>query len=238
MTTLTVNRNGHDVKTMEACPSEVEPVQLRLMVSDPDLHTELIKRKEPDRSEFALSAMKIGIIAFRQAQGQVDAAQVHLAGDRVIADMSATLERHQQGFVNQVGDCIREYFDPKSGQFTQRVRSLIGQGEDAGELERIIRQQVEGDGSLLVKTLAAHVGDKSPLMQILDPQSTNGLLALLTQATEDTLSEQRERILSEFSLDNQGSALGRLVLELQKTHGDVGRALERTHHLGRRRVLP
>ena len=123
-------------------------------------------------------------------------------------------------------DCIREYFDPKGGLFTQRVRGLVGQGEDAGELERIIRRQVEGDGSLLAKTLAAHVGDKSPLMQILDPQSSSGLIALLAQATETTLTEQREQILNELSLDNQGGALTRLVAELQRNHGNVGRALE------------
>ena len=140
--------------------------------------------------------------------------------------MNAALKQHQQSIVGQVGDCIREYFDPKGGQFTQRVRALIGQGEESGELERIIRRQVDGDGSFLSRTLAAHVGDKSPIMRILDPHSTEGLVALLAQATESTLSEQREKIISEFSLDNGGSALRRLVSELQKNHGDVGRALE------------
>ena len=197
------------------------PVELPLLITDPDILGELMKRPE-----FALAAMKVGVIAFRQAQGQVDAAQVRNAGERVIADMSAALEQHKLNMVRQVGDCIREYFDPNSGLFTQRVRGLVGHGEEAGELERAVRHQLEGDSSLLTRTLAAHVGDKSPLMRILDPQSTSGLIALLAQATETTLSEQRECILKEFSLDNQGSALSRLASELQRNHGDVSRALE------------
>ena len=140
--------------------------------------------------------------------------------------MTDALESHRRETSQQVGDCIREYFDPQSGFFTHRVRSLVGSGDEAGELERIIRSQVDGDGSVLSRTLAAHLGDQSPLMRVLDPASTEGLVALLTRATEATLSEQRDRILKELSLDHEGSALGRLVAELQKNHGDVGKALE------------
>ncbi|MYC36601.1 MAG: hypothetical protein F4X66_06765 [Chloroflexi bacterium] len=170
--------------------------------------------------------MKVGVIAFRQAQGQVDSYQIRDAGEQVIRDLTDALERHRRDTAQQIGDCIKQYFDPKSGLFTQRVRSLVGQGSEAGELERLIRSQVEGDGSLMARTLAAHVGDQSPLMRVLDPQSNGGLIALLTQATETTLAEQRERILREFSLDNGDSALARLVSELQRNHGDVGKALE------------
>ena len=201
-------------------------VELHLTISDPDLYAELSKRDEPERSEFAVASMKIGVIAIRQAQGQVDADRIRDAGERVIMDMSSALEKHQHGVIEQVGGCIKEYFDPSSGLFTQRVRGLIGQNEETGELERVIRGQIEGDGSLLAKTLAAHVGSESPLMRVLDPDSTGGIITKLTQSTEATLTDQREKILGEFSLDNGESALNRLVSELQKNHGDVGKALE------------
>ena len=222
----TAYRSGNGPHPPAAHPNGTGTLDLRLRISDPDLYAAIAKREEPKRSQFALEAMKIGVIAFRQAQGQVDAYQVRDAGERVIADMSAALERHRRDVAQQIGDCIKEYFDPKNGSFTQRVRGLVGQGDEAGELERAIRQQVEGGGSALARTLAAHVGQGSALMQVLDPQSTNGLVALLTQATETTLAEQRERILREFSLDNGNGALARLVSELQRNHGDVGKALE------------
>ena len=199
---------------------------LHLTVQAPDLCGELLKREEPERSEFALAAMKIGVIALRQAQGQVDAHQIRDAGERIIRDMTDALEQHRRETARQVGDCIKEYFDPSGGLFTQRVRGLVGQDGEAGELERIVRAQVSGDGSALAKTLAAHVGGDSVLMQVLDPTSSSGLVALLAQATEDTLAEQRQRILSEFTLGNGDSALSRLVAELTRSHGDLGRALE------------
>ena len=207
-------------------PNGTGTLELCLMVSEPDVYSELTKRKEPERSDFALAAMRIGVVAIRQAQGQVDAGQIRDAGESVIRNMTDALEAHRRETAQQVGDCIKEYFDPQGGQFTQRVRALVGQGEESGELERIIRNQVDGDGSVLARTLVAHLGDQSPLMRVLDPASTEGIVALLTRATEATLSEQRNRILGEFSLDHEGSALGRLVAELQKSHGDVGRALE------------
>ena len=219
---VTTNNRGAAVAYSNGTGS----VELNLTISDPDLYSELSKRDEPERSAFAVASMKIGVIAVRQAQGQVDATQIRDAGERVILDMSAALQEHQHSVIEQVGGCIKEYFDPSSGLFTQRVRGLLGQNEETGELERVIRGQIEGDGSLLAKTLTAHVGSESPLMRVLDPDSTGGLITKLNQSTEATLTEQREKILGEFSLDNGESALNRLVSELQKNHGDVGKALE------------
>ena len=225
MVTTNGLHNGTAVLTRE-CDSAIGTLELRLTVSEPDVHSELVKRKEPERSDFALAAMRIGVVAIRQAQGQVDAGQIRDAGERVIADMVAALEEHRQDVSRQVSGCIREYFDPQGGLFTQRVKGLVGHGDEAGELERIIRSQVGGDGSVLARTLAAHLGESSPLMSALNADSADGLVARLAGAIEATLAEQRNRLLSEFSLDHQGSALQRLVQELRRHHGDVGKALE------------
>ena len=218
--------NGNGAHPPAARRNGTGPVELRLSISDPGLCAELSKRGEPERSEFALDAMKIGILAVRQAQGQVDARQVQNAGESVIKDMSDVLERHGRDTARQVSDCIREYFDPANGLFTQRVRGLVGQGEEAGELERVIRRQVDGGGSVLSQTLSAHLGDGSPLLSVLDPDAAGGIVARLSQATETTLLEQQKRLLSEFSLDNREGALSHLVSELRRSHGDVGKALE------------
>ena len=225
---MTTHNGVHNLMALPTLehPNGTGTLELCLTVSEPDVYSELTKRKEPDRSEFALAAMRVGVIAIRQAQGQVDAHQIRDAGESVIRNMTDALEAHRRDTAQQIEGCIREYFDPQGGLFTQRVKGLVGSGDEAGELERIIRQQVEGEGSQLARTLAAHLGESSPLMNVLSPDSQEGLVTQLARATEATLSEQRSRILAEFSLDNQGSALTRLVSELQRNHGDVGRALE------------
>jgi hypothetical protein len=58
-------------------------------------------------------------------------------------------------------------------------------------------------------------------MKQLDPKHSDGLLALLRQLVEHQLTQQRDRILQEFSLDNQESALSRLIRELTAKHGDL-----------------
>ena len=57
-------------------------------------------------------------------------------------------------------------------------------------------------------------------MKLLNPNQSQGLLAALRNSVEGQLTQQREHILKEFSLDNPESALHRLVGEITSKHGD------------------
>ena len=194
-------------------------ITLNLTITDPELSIALAEHPQGDaRNEFAVNAMKIGVLALRQAQGQIDIERVRREGDRLIGEMGTALTEHQRVVTEQIGASLKDYFDPESGRFNERVKRLIA--ED-GELERVIRGQVKGDDSALVQTLAAHVGQDSPLMRQLNPEASDGLIGVLTTSTEKTLSEQRDAILKEFSLDNGDGALSRMVGELKKNNGDL-----------------
>ena len=205
-------------------PNGAVALELHLSITDHDLCDKLSEYLEgPERNDFAISAMRIGAIALRQAEGQIDSDRVRQEGEHLISVMDQALSQHQQEVTRKIGDFLKLYFDSESGQFDKRVKALVGQD---GELERAIRKQVEGSDSSLAQTLAAQVGQNSPLMQVLDVNANDGLLHQLKQSTEATLSAQRDRILSEFSKDNQDSAINRLVAELTNNHGEVGKALE------------
>lgn len=198
-------------------------MELCLPITDQDLVDELNGYQDgAERERFALSALKIGVIALRQAQGRIDAERVRQEGDRFIENMGQALDQHHQQVTGKINDFLKDYFDPESGRFNERVQRLVAEG---GELERIIRAQVEGDSSRMAQTLMAHVGNDSPVMRVLDPNASNGLISQFAQATEKTLSDQQKRILREFSLDNEDGALSRLVLELTNKHGDVVKTL-------------
>jgi hypothetical protein len=145
----------------------------------------------------------------------------------LLENLGHALAEHQRGFANQIGGCLKDYFDPESGRFNERVERLIRKD---GELERLLRSQIGGDGSELAQTLAGHMGEHSPLMQMLDPEASDGLVSALATSVEKTLNDQRERILSEFSLDNKEGALSRLVVELVEQHGEVGESLGNRIH--------
>jgi hypothetical protein len=74
-------------------------------------------------------------------------------------------------------------------------------------------------------TLEEHLGAGSPLMRKLDPAAGDGLFRELDETVTSVLDAQRERILSEFSLDNRDGALARLVAELTERNGAVGKDL-------------
>lgn len=200
-------------------------LDLTLHVTDAELCGELEAHAEGRaRHDYSVAALKIGALALRHAQGRIDAERIRNEGDRLIAELAHRLHEHGRAVNEQVASRLQEYFDPKSGRFNERVERLVTKD---GELEALLRGQLSGDSSELARTLAAYVGEHSPIMQILDPSTTKGLVGSLAQSVETTLNEQRERILNEFSLDNGDGALARLVRELGERHGEVGEALEK-----------
>lgn len=203
----------------------VDSIELQLLITDPDLCGALEAHEEGrERHDFAVASMKIGSLALEQARGRIDADRVRAEGDRLLEHLGRSLSEHQRSVADQIGACLKDYFDPESGRFNERVERLIRKD---GELERLLRNQIGSEGSELAQTLAGHVGEHSPLMQLLDPEASDGLLGSLAVSVEKTLGDQRERILSEFSLDNKEGALARLVAELVEHHGEVGEALEK-----------
>ena len=100
------------------------------------------------------------------------------------------LGNHQRTVQDQVAGTLREYFDPKSGRFNERVEQLVKSG---GELERLLRTQIGASDSELAKTLAAHVGEQSTLMKILRPSETEGLLNSLSLRDAESARNAAQR---------------------------------------------
>jgi hypothetical protein len=197
----------------------VQWVSLTLSVSDPDSVTELLQKAEGrERDEFALIALRIGILAMKNARGQVDAEVVRREGDRLLSDLKAALNQSKSDIHSNLTTALKEYFDPSSGRFQERVERLIKQD---GDLEQVLRRQVGNEGSELAKTLAAHIGDNSPLMRMLDPGESDGLVSSIRSVVSTVVTEEKRRILDEFSLDNDQGALKRLVAEVTQSNGSL-----------------
>jgi hypothetical protein len=192
---------------------------LELTVEDPDTIAELCQHAEgDDRERFALSALRIGVLALRQARGQVDGEQIRRQTDHMLHALEARLGEHAALVHNRLTASLKDYFDPESGRFQERVNRLIRKD---GELEDLLRRQIGNEDSELTKTLAAHFGDESPLLKLLTPDESRGLLKALRDTFGEQLQSQRDRILGEFSLDNKDGALSRLIDELNTHHGKL-----------------
>jgi hypothetical protein len=200
------------------------PLHLELCVEDRDVVVELEKYPAgPEREEFALEALKIGVLALRRASTALDGEFIQRETTRLLDGLRRQLDDHARSAHERLNQSLKEYFDPTDGRFSQRVQCLTAAD---GDLARLLASMLDGDDSRLAKTLLCHVGESSPLMKHLSPEQSQGLLAMLRGNVEAQLAAQRERLLREFSLDNADGALCRLVKELTAKHGDLSKDLQ------------
>jgi hypothetical protein len=203
----------------------VDSLELQLTVTDRDTLDELASYPSGNQRElFALSALRIGVLALRQARGRVDADLIQRETQRMLSGLQGQLAAHATQLQDKLAGSLKEYFDPQSGRFHERVQQLVKQD---GELEQLLRRQIGSEDSQLCKTLVAHLGQQSPLMKMLDPKESEGLLSALGQTLEAQLTSQRDHVLREFSLDNKEGALARMIGELTNNHGQLTEALQK-----------
>ena len=199
-------------------PTE-DVLTLVLRVTDPEVVLELLRHPDgPAREQYALSAVRLGVLAMRQASGSIDAERIRGEGERLVSDVRALLSKEATALTEKLSGTIGQYFDPQTGDLTQRLNRLIRKD---GDLEAVLARHLDGEASSLARTLAEYVGETSPILKQLSPTQSDGLLAALRQAVEETLQTQRDHVLRQFSLDDKSSALSRLVTEITDTNGKL-----------------
>jgi hypothetical protein len=199
-------------------------LELYLTVEDRDVIDALLQLDDLDRrQQYALTALKIGVAALQVATGRLDVELIQRESANLLRSVSHQLQQHTHHVQDRVNSQLREYFDPESGRFNERVKRLVSRD---GELEQLLRRQIGAEDSELTKTLLAHFGEQSLLMKRLSPNESEGLIFALRGVVEEQLCQQRERVLQEFSLDNATGALSRLVGELTRNHGQLNRDLQ------------
>ena len=200
----------------------VRSVVVTLEVTDPEVVLELRRHEGDDLERYALTALRVGVLALRAAGGQVDAASMREAGTALVSEVRDLLSTRASEITERIASSLTQYFDPQSGVLPQRLQALVRKD---GEIENLLRKHVGADDSMLARSLVTHLGEGSPIFRLLSPTDANGLRAQLAKSVEEALTEQRKLILREFSLDQKDSALSRLVAEFSLD--DEGSAMSR-----------
>jgi hypothetical protein len=192
---------------------------LTLEVSDPEVVGELEKQAEgPARETYALAALRVGVLALRQASGQLDSAAVREAGQEILRELSEVLADRGSEITGEITIALRQYFDPSTGTLPQKIESLI---RNDGDLERVLRAHLAPENSTIARALVAHLGEGSPLFKLLSPDDAHGLKSRIESMLKEVLEERQQKILREFSLDTEESALSRLVRKVRESNGDL-----------------
>ena len=189
---------------------------LRLHVTDPEVIEAIEAVDLGDRERFAQLALRIGVLSMSRARGEVDAANLRNEGQRMVEEVGHALSQHAARLNGELTSALRDYLDPSGGKFSQRIERLLARD---GELVSVLQRHVGGDDSEIAKTMAAHLGASSPLFRMLDPSQADGLLHRLQELVREQLEGQRKKVLAEFSLDDEGSALRRFMRNLQDENG-------------------
>jgi hypothetical protein len=199
---------------------------LTLSITDPEVVEELRRRLDPEeRLRFALSALRVGVLALKSAGGAIDERAIREAGDRLIQDVKIRLDDHRQCVTSEIASSLKSYFDRQTGAFPSMVEGLVG---PSGRLPQLLDRHLVGDGSALARTLLQHVGKDSPLFRLLSPEQKDGLLAKLDESVRHALDAQRTALLGQFDLNQPQSALARLVQHMRDGTTNLGAAFEQT----------
>src|SRR5262245_12999415 len=145
------------------------------------------------RDDYVRSSIKIGVLALQQARGQVDAEKVRNEGERIIAELESKLSLYQTQIGSVLNDTLRNYFDPHNGRFTERVERLVKQD---GDLERVIRTQMDSSAIVLKHSLESQIGPGSSFAQLLAPDESNALVSAIRRNVDGLVSAQRDKVLS------------------------------------------
>ncbi len=195
-------------------------LEVRLEVTDPEVVAELGRHTEgAARDRFAMSALRIGVLALRTASGQIDAVAIRHEWQALVGDVRELLTERATNLTKDLSTSLAQYLDPKSGELSRRVQALV---QKDGELDRLLGAHLGPQDSVLARSLTAHLGEGSAIFKMLSPSDANGLRAQLAKTLEDALGEQKKTILREFSLDHPESALSRLVLRVEATEKKIG----------------
>lgn len=213
------------VSVSTAIAENEHSIILPLVIDDPEVVAELCKYEEGStRITFARSALRIGILALKQAQGQIDVESLRNEGKHLISEIRHELDKSAAQIDGTMASTLKTYFDPESGHFSERVQRLISKD---GDLERVLREHVgDTETSELARALSRRIGTTSPLMRRLDPDDAEGIISTLESATKDILDQQRAGILKEFSLDQEDSALNRLINEVHRRNSEFKNDIE------------
>jgi hypothetical protein len=192
-------------------PVAAEAFDLSIHITDPEVIAEL--EAQPNaraQAEFARDALRLGVLAMRGARRQEDGAALSRESDRLHEELTRNLVARQSESTFQLTELLREYFDPASGKFNDRVERLV---QREGELEQLLKRQVAGDDSALARTLAAHLGEHSPVMRV----EVSEFRDTLGQSLDERIGE----VVGEFSLDDEESPLSRLVQRVEFTQQQI-----------------
>lgn len=97
-------------------------------------------------------------------------------------------------------------------------------------LVTLLQKHLGPQNSVLVETLAQHIGDRSPLFRLLSPTDSQGLISVLAERMRTVLQQEHTEFQKAMDPLREDGAVGRFITrlrdELKKTESDQEQQLK------------
>jgi len=182
-------------------------IPLNLEVREPLLVGYFEPYAEPERSAKALEALKVGVIAMQTACPTLDT--------QIVKDQFAEM---QEDF----GQALARYFADKDGIVPKSLNDAFG---EKGALSQFFLRYFDPESGRLVRLMDGKIGPSSSFVQLFNPKNKDGVIAIIEDKVKQLVEAKLNEVLTEFSLDDEDSAMSRLKTMIQSAFIGMREAL-------------
>ena len=182
-------------------------MHLDLEVCDPVVVGFLSPYEGPARTTKALEALRVGAGVLQMASPMLD--------KQIVKDQFAEM---QEDF----GQALARYFAEKDGIVPKSLNDAFG---DKGALSQFFLRYFDPETGRLVRLMDGQVGPSSRFAKLFDPKNKDGVIATIEDKVKHLVEAKLNEVLTEFSLDDDDSAMSRLKTMIDSAFSGLREAL-------------
>jgi hypothetical protein len=199
-----MSRNSH---VSGNCRNDLPVIQLNLELREPLLVDYFEPFPEPERSIRAQEALKMGVIALRAACLTLET--------EIVKNQFAEMQR-------DFGAALDHFFGDKRGVVPKSFNDAFG---EKGALSQFFLRYFDPETGRLVRLLDGQVGPSSRFASLFDPKNKDSVFALIEDIVKNLIEAKLNEVLSQFSLNDDNSAMSRLKTMIETGNNNLCQAL-------------
>lgn len=181
----------------------MESLQLKLVVDDTSVVKYLTQFEEPERSDKAIEALRVGVIAIQSASPNLDTTIV----EEKFREVEKSIDTCINEFKQDLRGKLEDNFKPGSGNVPRSIENAFGEN---GTVSRVFDQYFGPESGRVCTLLERQLGPSSTFAQSLDPKNKEGVICLIEEAVKGHLQTKVKEVVDQFSLDVPDSGLTKL----------------------------
>jgi len=183
MNTKTMNKNKQNLEDVNAFVEIGEDNTTATIVDHrTTIRTTFEQRNSAEQAKLATMIWNIGVESILNAASQSMLLMLQDQGATITSSVEQVMRSKTEDFKVDFTQLVNDVFVDGSGTVPEMLDSFTE------ELTQLIHKNVSGEDSDLAKTLEAHIGRDSELMNALDPKSTEGIPHIIQERIQDTLN--------------------------------------------------